>query len=276
MPLATSKTRPQVQSFLDRLRKHESAAALPYSAWRTVDTLGISLGNLNSHSSDQLRAFCENLKTFNAASILGTELGDGLPITLKGLSSGPGMRRAFTNILRADVADPQPIAILRNELDKLLKSHGLRHPANQGLSDINSISISVKIMHTKNLISDIPLWKRASSSASRYFMQPVFDARELYAAHEDTTWVENLPLDSICLHNLAALSNVVKNGTIIGQGYEDIFRISLSDPAESAYGGPDPDAEYVSRNPKTPFIISSDPRAKETYLELYPAVRLFR
>ena len=275
MPLTTPKTRPQIQSVLDRLKKHESAAALPYAAWRTLYTLGISLGTLVSPGPYQLRAFCEDLKSFNAASILGTELRDGLPITLRGLSSGPGKQRAFTNRLCLDVANPQPMTILGNELDKIIKRNGLGRPKDQGFSHEIDTRLSVKIMHTKNLISNMPLWKRGVKASSNYFMQPLFDARELYTAYADTTWIENLPLDSICLHDIRELCFILKNDNVIDHAYEEIFRVSLSNPAESTYGGNDPDVKFVTKNPKTPFIISSDPRAKEAYLGLYPEVRRF-
>ena len=286
MPLATSKTRPQVQMFLDRLRNHESTAALPYPAWCTADSLGLLLGRVCLSGPDQLKALCEDLKKFNAPAILGTELGKGLPITLKGLHSGePGVQRAFTNRLCADVTNAQPVTILKNELYNLFKSHGLPfgRSTREDVLKEDANRTFVVVMSTAFLLKsdefrERPVSKPLHLRVPRY---SVFDAREVYPAFEDTLLVENLPLEQICLRE-NGLKDIVKNGDVIGQSPGDIFRVSLSDPAESDYVENDPSLEYVkasttqnSEQNKTPFLISSDPRAKETYAELYPMVRRF-
>ena len=273
IPLATTKARPQVQECLDRLRNDKSTAALPSPAWHSVDRIGIHLGSLRLSGSDELSTACEILKKFDAPSILGTGSRDGPSITLKGLRSGYfGTPSVFTRRLYFDIMNPRPVQMLGKELYKVFHSHGLLLKQYPSKDSIEYTHHPAKIMDTRPLTSDeSPGRELGFQVEKRLIYRPVFDARQVFAAHGDTLWAENLALESICLREITGLKDRVKDGKVFGQGYEDIFRVSLSDPAASGYGQNDPETEYVrsskihhSEKVKTPFVISSDPGALQT------------
>ena len=238
IPLATTKTRPQIQMFLDTLRNHQATGAVPPTAWPTVDTCNIHLGRVEINSSDQLRTVCEGLKKFDVPSILGTELGHELSISLRGLySNTAGKQRALTNTLYTKISNPRPLIILREALHEFFNSHGLmlgNQSSKEGLIGKRPTRVYVKILETEKTLSTNNFTPLA----------PVFDARGIYAAGRDSLWIDKLPLESICLRK-RGIRSLVKDGIVIGQGFEDIFRVSLSNPAESAYEQNEPGVKRI-------------------------------
>ena len=278
VPLSTSKTRPQLQSFLDRMRNIKGAAAIPHSAWSTVDTLRIPLGGICVPSSEKLSTICEGLKEFNVPAILGAKPGDRPSVTLKGLRSHKsGLQRPFVSKLVTGITNPQPWIILRAYLEAFFKIHGLafgvshlRGVAAGGLlKEEDSTNQQVVVLNTKShFMTDEPFRIGKTFSPNRK-KKPMFDIREMYATDGETLWLENLPVESMCLQETNGYRDLVKDGEVIGQGFENIFRVSLSDPAESGYEQKEPDIEYVTpskREPiKFPLIISSDPQARAVF-----------
>lgn len=100
IPLVTRASRLPLEETLKILRDDKLTAAIPPSAWRSVDSLSISMGVLSLHTRDRLAKAREVMENLNLASNLGGEVTQPLSVTLRGLSSGtPGQPREHTTRL---------------------------------------------------------------------------------------------------------------------------------------------------------------------------------
>lgn len=257
IPIASQRSRLQLQTSLNKLRDDQITGALPYTAWLPVDRLSISLGELSLRSPKEVAAAENVLQTFGSPF---TEEGkdlESLCVTLRGLHSGRISRqeqRAHTNRLYWFVTGSAALDRLMSNVRAAFRHHNLlMRRVGQTEREFEKrlqTPPTIKIMDTRACTSEEPNLK-PTLAGYNLTMLPVFDATDLYAMYGDTVWAERIPLEKLCISTLD-IKDLVKGGNIIGQGYEDVSSVLLPGAPKSALEV-DPEIEYV--------------RAAESYLE---------
>ena len=267
IPLATPGTCTLLAKSFDALKNDRALANVPHIAWRTIDSLGISLGELALENDTQIREACKALETLNIGFDNEIEPLGEMKITLKGLSSGrPDEQRPFTHDLSASIIDHGCISNLRRRLHRIFDEQQLPYRSKRVRRPGHDESLrQVKIMTTAYLNCEQPNLKPTLNQYGISRRVKV-DARDVFATYGNTVWIEDLPLKKLCISTIG-LKDIVKNGEIIGQGYEDICSVPLLDRSNIEEEEERPDiVEYVrasmnftSNKIKCPFIITSDP-----------------
>ena len=257
IPVATFQSRFRLQSVIQRLRDDPSTGALPSIAWTSVDSLAIPR---------QIAMACELLRGFDVTSYLEEDTTVLLSVDLRGLhSSIPGERRAFTNRLYTSLINPATVKSLQRLYQSLraLFEQSKFLVTNNCDSNGPMTPAHVKLMNTMRLRSD-QMTTKPKLEQYNLNRAPLYDARDLYETYGDSLWVENIPLERICLTDLR-LMDFVKRGEVVGTGYRSLLSIPLPGASNEVIAWEDPEVRYVPaacakrrKNPITPLIIPSN------------------
>lgn len=79
----------------------------------------------------------------------------------------------------------------------------------------------------------------------RWSRRPQFHATDTYAAYNDTVWAKDIALEKICISE-QWLCDIIKGGTVIGQGYRNIACVPLSGFSDTSCESQDPELSYVN------------------------------
>ena len=284
IPLVSQRSRLQLQTALNRLRDDQITRALPHTAWRSLDCLSISLGELRLRSPKEIAAASSLLRKIGTTFREENKESEPLCVTLRGLSSGgvSGQeQRAHTSRLYWSHSDSAALGRLRRNVRAAFKSRSFlvqdMRPTEQVFDESFGRVSTIKIMSTHSLTSDEPNRKPTLARLNLKRI-PVFDATDLYAQYGDTVWAENIPLEKLCLTDLF-LKDLVKEDIIIGQGYADVSSVLLPGVPESALEV-DPDIEYVRAAKSylqnrivTPLVIPSNSQPLEGRQDFEPGDR---
>ena len=83
--------------------------------------------------------------------------------------------------------------------------------------------VQVDVLDLESCRSNEPKDKTGLEQYNLY-KEPVFEATALYDAFKYTVWMENIPLERLCLTHLG-FKDLRKRGTVIGRGYQSIYSV---------------------------------------------------
>ena len=156
IPLASPKSRSRLEKFLLRLKNDPLTSVIPYPAWMTVDSLGISLAGLSLPDSTSVYTACEILKNLDLPSKMRELPGKEPEISLHGLiSCPPSEHRPFTNRLYVSLIHGVSVTLLRKKVREAFEGNGLvpTAPRVGRLFNPNEVQTPLKIMDTGYLRS---------------------------------------------------------------------------------------------------------------------------
>ena len=287
IPVVSQRSRLQLQTSLNILRDDEITSALPHAAWTSLGCLSITVGELCLPSPKEIAAASNLLQSLGNTFTEKDKDLEPLFVTLRGLHSGGKYheeQRAHTNRLYWSVTGSAALNRLTSNVraafrrcDLLVRQFG------QTMQDFdNSLERppTLKIMNTRSLTSDEPNNKPTLASY-KLTRVPVFDSTELYAKYGDTVWAENIPLEKLCISTLG-MKDLVKEGSIIDHGYEDVCTVLLPGAPRCALDV-DADIEYIRAAESylenrivTPLVIPSNSQPLEGRQDFEPGDRKAR
>lgn len=279
IPFATPESTPQFLQSLRHVSQDPIAAALPQAAWKTPNELYQSMGPLSLLKPGRLDGAIRLLRELDMDQIAraiaarsdtdivtnSTCRSSGMVqavqapiISLQGLGLIPAYER--TRELTCDVkGDRRWIEQFKLIVSKIFQDADLIR-----LSSPMSRPLCLKLMTTKYLRTDEPNTKPTLKGRNA-FLQPSFDASDLFAKYRDFKWTTDFPLERLCISELG-LKDIVRNGEVVGMGYRDIASVPL--PGSVFRGALDGEindtykkaAKTIKKShPVCPLVIPSSP-----------------
>ena len=265
IPLATSKSTPELMKSLEQVAQDPIAAALPRQVWSAPDSLHIVIGELNLKGPGRLDLAAELLEKLDLIQILSliapstalplsrtdntavsrASRGTGHPaqiatVALQGLdrfTPNPSYPNA-TKTLKCYIKERVPFLIpLCSQIsNEFLKANLMPIPPKPP-------SPLAMIMSTSWFRTNVPN-RALHLKGKRSYREPLFDASKLYPKYEDFLWTTEFPLEQVCISEVG-LKDVWRKDRFIRTAYRNIASIQFPGVVASQALAEHPDDVYV-------------------------------
>ena len=252
IPLFTQASMQQLSNSFAAVMADPVATRIPFDAWKNVNQLSISLGSLQLRKTEDIDsavALLRKLDYSETVRLLARELRDkeaaeqaskratdrindeAMPkpsseehnlqpkVSLRGLEA-PGNRASVRNataLYGRVEGNEKALLHLRDQISQLF----VEYQSKQVLTGPKFKTVEFSVMSTHFL--------QSKSSARKGMKGPVkrFDVHKLCNRYKDIVWAENVPLEKICLSEMAA-RDFYANGQIVHRAVcRDVASVAL-------------------------------------------------
>ena len=252
IPLATSKSRPQLEASLRRAMTDPTSENIHGLAFARPDMLYLNLGSLSLTTPELCDNAIDLLRGLNLQNIL-----QGLMRQLPSLNNMLSMPEPFKTSL-IGLKDPSPHPLVDRLYALVIDPHDIKaHFCDairenflatrlRKLNDQQSSKDYKSAMHTK-IVNNARLFsttKIIQPSIMTHYRQRgeviayarlKCDVQEFYFKYKDFTWAHDFQLERLAISEIRQ-QYFVRDGRVVGRGYRDVASVPLP-------GAPDVDLE---------------------------------
>lgn len=264
VPLATSRSRPQLRESLDLAAQDPITAALPRRTWSVPDEMHYVLGALGLQSPAAVEKAVQILKNMDLHRMIETLVActrdstisfdtakpfssndrarhplERPMVTLRGLYPAPTSEYpSRTKSLTCNITERMPfLSKFRQEVLKpFSKARLMPAVAEEKL-------LIATLMTTSSLHADV-VKSGLRHMGKGYRRNPYFDASDFHEKYNDFPWTTEFPLEKLCISEIG-LKDFWREDNVVGTGFRELASIPFPGTAPEVISTQEPDIEYT-------------------------------